>query len=254
LITVAVVAIPPAAADPSDPARPADRIEVVGGVTAPAGKYPWVVRLSMGCAGSLVAPRVVLTAAHCVGRTGRDRGIVVTAGTSDLNVAAVRARSVRVFRAPGFRDATRGADWALVKLDRSLDLPTLRIAPDAGEDHGLFTVVGWGAVREGGGNQRQLRTAKVPFVPDRKCGPAYRRAGYRFVPDEMICAGNLRRGGVDSCQGDSGGPLVRRDASRRFVQVGIVSWGLGCARPGYPGVYTQLSHVGPAVRAALADL
>jgi secreted trypsin-like serine protease len=115
-------------------------------------------------------------------------------------------------------------------------------------------VVGWGAAREGGGNQRRLRAAKVPFVPDGACGSAYRGAGYRFVADEMICAGDLRRGGVDSCQGDSGGPLVRRDADHRFVQVGIVSWGLGCARPGYPGVYTQLSRLGPALRAALADL
>jgi secreted trypsin-like serine protease len=254
LVTAAVVAAVPAGADPPGPTQPADRIEVVGGVSAPAGKYPWVVRLSMGCAGSLVAPRVVLTAAHCVGGTGPDRGIAVTAGTNDLDATGVRAHSVRVIRAPGFRDATWGADWALITLDRSLDLPTLRIARNAGEDHGLFTVVGWGAAREGGGDQRHLRMAKVAFVPDRTCAAAYREAGYRFVPDEMICAGNLEHGGVDSCQGDSGGPLVRRDAARRFVQVGIVSWGLGCARPGYPGVYTQLSHLGPAVRAVLVDL
>jgi secreted trypsin-like serine protease len=253
-LVTAVVAALPAGADPRGPTQPAGRIEVVGGASAPAGKYPWVVRLSTGCAGSLVAARVVLTAAHCVGGSGPDRGIAVTAGTNDLGATGVRAHSVRVIRAPGFRDATWGADWALITLDRSLDLPTLRIARDAGEDHGLFTVVGWGAAREGGGDQRHLRMAKVPFVPDRACAAAYRKAGYRFVPDEMICAGNLEQGGVDSCQGDSGGPLVRRDAARRFVQVGIVSWGLGCARPGYPGVYTQLSHLGPAVRAVLVDL
>jgi secreted trypsin-like serine protease len=111
-------------------------------------------------------------------------------------------------------------------------------------------VVGWGALREGGVLQRRLRAARVPFVSDDKCRDAYKGAGYRFAADEMICAGNFRRGGVDSCQGDSGGPLVRRDRAGRWVQVGIVSWGHGCARPGFPGVYTQVSAFADAIAGA----
>ena len=57
-------------------------------------------------------------------------------------------------------------------------------------------------------------------------------------PTRQICAG---AGGVDSCQGDSGGPLNLRAFGKVPVQVGVVSWGLGCARENSPGIYTRVS-------------
>jgi secreted trypsin-like serine protease len=64
----------------------------------------------------------------------------------------------------------------------------------------------------------------------------------------MICAGTME-GGKDSCQGDSGGPLWVRDVSGRFKMVaGITSWGSGCARPDFPGVYTRLAVFSEWVR------
>jgi secreted trypsin-like serine protease len=250
---LAIGAVPARAVD--DPRSTGSRQstpEVVGGDRAPAGMFPWMVRLSMGCGGALTAPRVVLTAGHCVDGTGPNDRIRVTAGVTDLKSPKVlTARSVRVIRAPGFHGETRGNDWALIQLDHALDLPTLAPAK-AGGDQGEFIVMGWGQTREDSLNQeRLLHYATVPTVPDENCAVAYKKAGVKLVAPDSICAG---RKGVDTCQGDSGGPMVSQDAAGRWVQVGIVSWGLGCARDGYPGVYTQVSHFRQAIRAATHKL
>ena len=240
--------IPAQAGDDAAPVR-----EVVGGDLAPGGRFPWMVRLSMGCGGALTAPRVVLTAGHCVDGTGRDGSIRVTAGVTDLKSDdAITARSVSVIRADGFRGETRGDDWALIKLDRALDLPTLDLTRSAVPDRAQVTVMGWGQTSESAlRQQRKLRYATVPVVPDSTCAKAYRKVGVELVADEQICAGKR---GVDTCQGDSGGPMIRKDGAGRWVQVGIVSWGLGCARDGYPGVYTQVSTFRKAIRAATRKL
>jgi secreted trypsin-like serine protease len=226
--------------------------EVVGGQRAPEGKFPWVVRLSVGCDGALVASRVVLTAGHCVSGTGRTTRIAVTAGSVDLgSPRAVTVHSVYVRRAAGFHGATGGHDWAVIQLDRALDLPTLALTPSGAYDQGQFTIMGWGATSENGAQQRYLRYATVDYVADRSCRQAYGRA---FVATDMICAGDLAHGGVDTCQGDSGGPMVRPDAHGTWVEVGIVSFGNGCARAGYPGVYTRVSAFTRDIADAVAGL
>ncbi|GAA0816763.1 S1 family serine peptidase [Spirilliplanes yamanashiensis] len=248
LVLAIGVAQAPAQARPDEPV-----LEVVGGDTATQGQFPWIVRLSMGCGGTLYSPRVVLTAAHCVGRTGRDTSIVVTAGAADLgSPSAVRARSVSVVRAPGFTNEMSGDDWALVKLDRALKLPTVTLTPGTGYDKGTYTVAGWGQVtEENRTQQRRLRWAEVPAIGDSACAKAYAKVGVTLVTKDSLCAGKR---GVDACQGDSGGPLLRRDGKGRWLQVGIVSWGIGCARPEFPGVYTQVSAFRSAIAKAAAKL
>ncbi|TMM37551.1 MAG: serine protease [Actinobacteria bacterium] len=224
----------------------APAVAVVGGQPAANQQFPWVVRLSVGCDGALVAPRVVLTAAHCV-----DHGPAVTvrAGSADLR-GAVTARATAGLTAPGHRPGSVRADWAVLRLDRRVNLPVLRLGASPAEDQGPFTVVGWGATREHGRQQRYLRFAAVPAVPDQACAAVYAS----FAASDMLCAGNLRGGGVDTCDGDSGGPMLRADGTGGWVEAGIVSWGVGCARPGYPGVYTRVSSFVGQITAAVTAL
>merc|ERR1712212_42405 len=98
-------------------------------------------------------------------------------------------------------------------------------------------VSGWGTTSEGGSTPSVLRKVAVPIVSDEECRAAY---GESDIEDSMICAG-LPEGGKDSCQGDSGGPFACKDTGSTYL-AGVVSWGYGCARPNYPGVYTEVAY------------
>lgn len=241
-VALAAVSLQPGAANASP-------TPVVGGTRAAQGEFPFMVRLSMGCGGALYTQQIVLTAAHCVNGSGTNTSITATAGVVDLQSAgAIKVKSTKVLRAPGYNG--QGKDWALIKLAKPVNLPTLKTADTKAYDNGTFTVAGWGAAREGGSQQRYLLKATVPFVSDAACQAAY---GSELVPGDEICAG-YDQGGVDTCQGDSGGPMFRRDDAGAWIQVGIVSWGQGCARAGYPGVYTEVSTFAADIKAAAATL
>ncbi|MCC3774058.1 serine protease [Streptomyces sp. UNOB3_S3] len=244
-VALAALSLQPGTAQAAEPGP-----GVVGGVRAAQGEFPWMVRLSMGCGGALYTRQIVLTAAHCVNGSGANTSITATAGVVDLQSSqAVKVKSTQVLQAPGYNG--KGKDWALIKLARPLDLPTLKTADTTAYNQGTFTVAGWGADREGGSQQRFLLKADVPYVDDATCQGAY---GDSLTPGEEICAGLMDTGGVDTCQGDSGGPMFRKDDAGAWIQVGIVSWGNGCARPGYPGVYTEVSTFAADIASAAAGL
>ncbi|MFF4600220.1 S1 family peptidase [Amycolatopsis sp. NPDC001319] len=227
--------------------------QVVGGSRAAQGEFPWMVRLSMGCGGALYTPQIVLTAAHCVTRTGSNSSITATLGVVDLqSSSAKKVRSSYVYRSTTYD--TTGGDWALIKLASPVSgVPTLPLASSASLNTGTFTIAGWGAATEGGAQQRYLLKAQVPFVSDSTCkaqGGDY--SG--LIANAEICAGNVSAGGVDTCQGDSGGPLFRRDTAGDWVQVGITSWGTGCARAHAPGVYTEVTTFASAIASAASKI
>jgi secreted trypsin-like serine protease len=224
--------------------------QVVGGTRAAQGEFPWMVRLSMGCGGAMYTESLVLTAAHCVNSTGNNTGITATYGVVDLQSSSrVTRTSNYVYRNPGY-SGSAGGDWALIRLSQPISgAATLPIATTTAYDNGTFTVAGWGAASEGGAQQRYLLKADVPFVPDSTC-----RSAYPSMKTAVeICAG-FPQGGTDTCQGDSGGPMFRRDNAGQWIQVGIVSYGRGCARPNYPGVYAEVSALSGAIQAAARDL
>lgn len=87
-----------------------------------------------------------------------------------------------------------------------------------------------------------LQEVSVPVINNTVCESMYRAAGYiEHIPHIFICAG-WRRGGFDSCEGDSGGPMVIQRPDKRFILAGVISWGIGCAEPNQPGVYTRISE------------
>ena len=236
-----------------------DTPTIVGGQEADPGEWPWQVALvSKGsdpmngqfCGGALIDARWVLTAAHCVDTANTD-SLDIIAGIHDL--VAVDAGSVRVALSqvvvhPGWNDSTKDNDIALLKLaqpiaerGRSADalpiayskLPPASIGALVGVD---ATVTGWGNRASNGQDYpARLHEVVVPIVSNADCDNSY-----GGITDNMLCAG-LSQGGKDSCQGDSGGPLVVADGAN-WQQAGIVSFGIGCALPDYPGVYTRVSR------------
>lgn len=244
-----VVALPGTAT--ASPAGRTDgpRPRIVGGQDAEPGQFPWMVRLSMGCGGAVLTRWVVLTAAHCVTGSGSDDSIEAVIGRTRLSAPGGQTiRSRYVLRSPRYQQQST-VDWALVELAEPTSAPPLGLVPqgDTSAERGTLTIMGWGATAEGGPQSDALQFATVPFVPDATCQRSYPG---KFHPATELCAG-YSRGGVDACQGDSGGPMVT-DVAGREVQVGIVSYGVGCARPGYPGVYAEVPAFAAEITSHLA--
>ncbi|MEU5306883.1 S1 family serine peptidase [Streptomyces noursei] len=225
--------------------------EIVGGVQAATNRYPFMAalleRTEQGpkpfCGGTLVAPSIVMTAAHCVANLQRGP-IQISVGRTDLsNPRQGQLRSVNPSRFvlhPRYFARTYAFDLALIDLGS----PVKRISPVrlaaltrrlVDRSKGTAVVIGWGVTTEG--NERvpdRLREVTVPLKGNAACTKGY---SDDFKAGRNICAGTVNR---DSCQGDSGGPLLTAPTKGTWVQIGIVSFGDGCGRAGKPGVYTAV--------------
>lgn len=162
--------------------------DVVGGTRAAQGEFPFMVRLSMGCGGALYTNQIVLTAAHCVSRTGSNTSITATVGVVDLNsTSAKKIKSTYVYQSPTYGSST-GGDWALIKLASPVTgLSTLPIASTSTYNTGTFTVALLGR------GDRGWRAAALPAEGDRPVrGRQHLRRPGRQLPRPDPERGDLR--------------------------------------------------------------
>ncbi|MER6996166.1 serine protease [Streptomyces sp. NPDC000410] len=248
LVASAVTTATAQAASSDERAKPGARI--IGGVQQPDNAYPWMAALltkgpgsaqkRQFCGGSLLSPDIILTAAHCV--TGTDaKDIEVTVGRTVLsNKRQGQLRNVNtIVSHPRYLKGDEAYDLALLELAKpvtgiaAVKLPTL--GTDALLRPGAqATVIGWGNTNtELPTFPDRLRGVNVPLLSHPECTATYPE----YNKAVNVCAGVE---GKDSCQGDSGGPLFRKVSGRTY-QIGIVSYGEGCAEQGAPGVYASTS-------------
>lgn len=242
--------------------QPVSRI--FGGTRAPRNRYPYMAAvyirrpadgvLVQKCGGTLIAPDVVLTAAHCNPSTD-----VVRLGihhlfdpTENFETFEVMGREIH----PDFVQKSFLNDFMLLKLDGRSEKTPIKLHSMEYSDRNMtvpftsLTVMGWGKrMLNHTSSMSDLQEAEVKLWATPDCKANY---GGNRIGKQTMCASIA--GVTDACTGDSGGPLIVKEASDTDVQVGVTSWGNDCGLPPYPGVYARMSFAFEWINMTLCTL
>lgn len=225
---------------------------IVGGSDTTFEKYPWQVQITGNgqplCGGMLIHPMIVMTAAHCLVDENLNFLPVTFALFTGRTQSGTGGEQLTLSGGAGVANnyvpSTHDNDYGFIALSSPSSRPRIQIA--GADERGLWRagraaiVTGYGAIAEGGSQSPVLKHLAVPILDDSTCQGAG-SYGAAFHSSVMLCAGYMS-GGEDSCQGDSGGPLVAPADGGIYRLVGVVSWGVGCARPNLPGIYTRIAE------------
>lgn len=220
--------------------------KIVGGEhVTDVKEAPYIVSLSGVCGGSIISKKWILTAAHCAGYFTKAK-----AGVLNLKETGTSYTIKQVIRHPEYDSRTMTHDFALAEVEGEINFAGTNVRPvkiasadsvkEGYENPGIdSTVYGFGNLGEYQSNYPgHLNKVVVPLVSNED---ANKDDAYKGEIDETMIAAGYTSGGKDSCQGDSGGPLVVFDHQNEPVQIGVVSWGEGCARANKYGIYSRVS-------------
>mmetsp|Transcript_21542 Transcript_21542/g.43193 ORF Transcript_21542/g.43193 Transcript_21542/m.43193 type:complete len:352 (-) Transcript_21542:223-1278(-) len=223
--------------------------KIIGGTTAEHGRYNYMAHLRTNdereCGGMLIAPNLILTAAHC--GSGFD--------TADLGMYDIRTSNgserIPIIKEIAIKNHDPknafNSDFMILVLKSDSNFQPVCLADKnfkkslkAGD---MLHALGFGITNynDKSSYSNTLEEASLKYIKNKKCSKIYsQKYQYKVITKNMMCTDSGDEG-RDACRGDSGGPLIQKNGKGKDVAVGVISWGLGCAE--HPGVYGAIGKV-----------